>query len=180
MIPFIDWVYLLYFLTNLKKLPHPSPLSCSLLPSIFSRNACFHVLQLCWKTEKKKEKKRPESWVEQQIWPTRNNHKTFPDSERGKCRLVSLGTEASILKLKFTFQNHLGQAACLAWRPNLSKQESVRSGSYSDRWLPGHQRNAVLLFLIQQVAGMRKCGHGDYTPSPFGQNCQYSDAETQF
>lgn len=57
MIPFIDWVYLLYFLTNLKKLPPPSPLSCSLLPSIFSRNACFHVLQLCWKTEKKKEKK---------------------------------------------------------------------------------------------------------------------------
>lgn len=45
----------------------------------------------------------------------KHNHRTFLDSERGKCRLVSLGTGGSILKLKFTVGP--GQAR----RPNLSK-----------------------------------------------------------
>lgn len=45
----------------------------------------------------------------------KHNHRTFLDSARGKCRLVSLGTGGSILKLKFTVGP--GQAR----RPNLSK-----------------------------------------------------------
>lgn len=64
-------------------------------------------------------RKRTDSWVAQRLWPTKHNHKTFPDSEWGKCRLVSLGTKGAILKLKFTFDP--GQAGCLVRRPNLSK-----------------------------------------------------------
>lgn len=44
-------------------------------------------------------RKRTDSWGEQsQFWPTKNDHKTFPDSEGGKCRLVSLGSGKSILE----------------------------------------------------------------------------------
>ena len=170
------WCYLLtpcIYLTNLKKSPQPSPVP-SLHPSPPFPNCMFPCV-----TTLLENRKRTDSWVEQQIWPTEHNHKTFPDSGRGKCRLVSLGTEESILKLKFTFGP--GQAGCLlVWSPNLSKQGSACSGSYSDRWLPGHQRDTVLLLLIQKVGRMRKCGRWDNAASPLGQNHQASDFERQF
>jgi len=136
------WYYLLtqcIYLTHLKMPPKPLPFPNCMFPCV---------------TTLLENRKRTDSWVAQRLWPTKHNHKTFPDSERGKCRLVFLGTKQAILKLKFTFNP--GRAGCLVWGPNLSKQGLAGSGSYSHRRLPGHQRAPVLFLRTQQAGHMRK------------------------
>lgn len=102
---FIDSVYLL----NKPQKPPPPPFSFLEL----------HV-SMCYNLAGKQKK----NWL--MSGATNLTHKaqppTFPDSEQGKCRLVSLGTKEAILKLKFTFDP--GQAGSL-WRPNLSKQGAI-------------------------------------------------------
>lgn len=135
---FIDSFYLL-------NRPHkaPSPLPFSLFP-----NCMFP----CVRTLLEK-RKRTDSWVEQQLWPTKHNHKTFPDSEWGKCRRVSLGTEESILKLKFTCDP--GQAG-LSWGLTFQNRDWPARGAILTADYQATNATQSWLLLIQQAGHMRK------------------------